>query len=352
MVVLIDGVDEVSPLYTKLVVQILRLLIKTNIKKIWVTSRNSMKGFPEKEFKCHSYSLVPFTETDQKCFLVKFWKEEFPDVKADCLELLAQRVVELSRINLTVGDTNFMGIPLQCLLLAEMFEEYLQQYSTPATVELPEHINVVMLYERYVEKKWDIYLSDKKGSDRTNVMVLSDDLSLHKTFIDNHTAAALVAILSTQELEKFAEKTIAKKATDFLKNIEKGEDKTGLIINVIEERPVFQHRTLAEYFVARKLCDNVSASKTFMKDHLLESEFGAVRGMVDRILADKCPAHEAVLNSNVRLVMKLLRQKGSISEKDNGGRTPLHTAVSCSNTEIISLLLEHGADICSVDTLM
>jgi hypothetical protein len=40
---------------------------------------------------------VPFTETDQKCFLVKFWKEKLPEVKGDCLELLAKRVVELSK---------------------------------------------------------------------------------------------------------------------------------------------------------------------------------------------------------------------------------------------------------------
>ena len=221
LAVLIDGVDEVGPLYTEQVVQILRLLNKTKIKKIWVTSRNSMKGFPEKEFQCHSYSLEPFTETDQKRFLVKFWKRKFLDVKDDCLEHLAQRVVELSMKHLNVGDNNFMGIPLQCLLLAEMFEGYLKQYSTAATVELPEHINVVMLYDLYVEKKWDIYLSEKKGSDRTNVIVFTDDKALHKMFIDNHTAAAFVAILSTQQIEKFADKTITKEATDFLKNIEK-----------------------------------------------------------------------------------------------------------------------------------
>jgi len=352
MVVLIDGVDEVSPHYTEQVIQILRLLIKTKIKKIWVTTRNSMKGLHEQEFQCHSYSLVPFTEKDQKSFLVKFWKRKFFNVEGNCLEHLAQRVVELSMKHLTVEDNNFMGIPLQCVLLAEMFEEYLHQYSTAATVELPEHIHVIILYDYYIEKKWDIYLSEKKGSDRTNVNVLTDDDALHKTFIDNHTAAALVTILSAQQLEKFPDKTVAKKASDFLKNIEKGEEKTGLIIDIIDGRPLFQHRILAEYFVARRLCDNISASKTFMRDHLLDSEFGAVRSMVDRILADKCPVHEAVLNSNVRLVTKLLQKKESVSEKDHGDRTPLHVAVSCSNTEMITLLLEHAADVSSVDTLL
>ena len=42
-------------------------------------------------------------------------------------------------------------------------------------------------------------------------MVQNDDVELHKSFIHNHMAAALVAILSTQQLEKLNEKTIVSK---------------------------------------------------------------------------------------------------------------------------------------------
>jgi hypothetical protein len=68
MVVLIDGVDEVSPQYTEEVIQILRILVKTEIRKIWVTSRNSEKDHLELELQCQSYRLVPFSVEDQKSF--------------------------------------------------------------------------------------------------------------------------------------------------------------------------------------------------------------------------------------------------------------------------------------------
>ena len=128
--------------------------------------------------------------------------------------------------------------------------------------------------------------------------------------------------------------------------------KTGIITDVIDSRPVFQHRTLAEYLAARWLCDNIQTSQTFMRDHIFESGFCEVRRMVDRILADKCTLHEAVLNSNMRHVAKLLKRKGSITQKDRGGRTALHVAISCRNPVIMKLLLEHEADVSCEDTFL
>jgi predicted NACHT family NTPase len=169
MAVLIDGVDEVSPRYTEKVIQVLKILSKTKMKRIWVASRNSVRDRLEAELQCQSYSLVPFSEENQKNFLVKFWKETCPEIENDYLEKLANRIVKLSTEQLTEQDKQFMGIPLQSCLLAEMFGGNVKDHSTSTAVELPEHINIVMLYDLYVEKKWDIYLSDKKGSDQTEV---------------------------------------------------------------------------------------------------------------------------------------------------------------------------------------
>jgi hypothetical protein len=130
MAVLIDGVDKVSPHYTEEVIQVLKILSKTRIKKIWVTSRNSVKDRLETEFQCQSYSLVPFSEEDQKLFLMKFWKETCLEIEYDCLENLANRVVKLSTEHLTVQDKKFMEIPLRSWLLAEMFKGSLKEYST------------------------------------------------------------------------------------------------------------------------------------------------------------------------------------------------------------------------------
>jgi ankyrin repeat protein len=352
MVVLIDGLDEVSPHYTEEVIQILKILSTTKIRKIWVTFRNSVKSHLQQEFKCQTYSLKPFCVEDQKWFLVKFWHHNYPLVNTDYLENLANRVVELSLQHLTVREKTFMGVPLQSMLLAEVFEENIKQCSTARKIHLPQNINIVKIYDFYVKKKWSVYLSEKKLSDRTNVNVLSDDEALYDIFIDNHKAAALMAILSTHHFEKLKDKNVLQKGTNFLQKISEGLEKTGIITDVMEGRPLFQHRTFAEYFVATWLCDNIQGSQIFMGDHIFEAGFGVVRSMVDRILADRCPLHEAVLNSNMRYVAKLYQRKEAITQKDRGGRTPLHLAVSCKSAELTKFLLQHGANVSCVDTLL
>jgi energy-coupling factor transporter ATP-binding protein EcfA2 len=154
MAVPIDGVDEVSPQYTEEVVQILRILTITKIRKIWVTSRNSVKGHLEEEFHCQSYSLLPFNAEDQKSFLVKFWNQKYSIIEKDCIERLATRVVELSFKHLSDKGIYFLGIPLQSLILAESFEEYLKQCSTSTTIELPEYLNIFMLFNLHFTGKF------------------------------------------------------------------------------------------------------------------------------------------------------------------------------------------------------
>jgi hypothetical protein len=145
-----------------------------------------------------------------------------------------------------------------------MFEENLKHCSTSGRVEIPEHINILMLYELYVKKKWDIYLSEQKLSDHTNVNVLTDDHALYDIFIENQKATALIAILSSQHIKKLHDKDILKKGIDFLQKIDQGLNKTGIITGKTKGRTLFLHCTFTEYFVARWLCDNILASQKFV----------------------------------------------------------------------------------------
>ena len=137
-----------------------------------------------------------------------------------------------------------------------------------------------------------------------------------------------------------------------MQTIKQGIEKTGIITDDTELSHVFQQRPLAEYFIAKWLCDNLQTSRPFMSDYLLELGFVVVRSVVDRILAYKYPLHQAVLHSNMLLVAKLLKRTKSVTEKDGGRRNPLDVAVSCRSPQLIRLIVQHGADVSSVGTLL
>jgi hypothetical protein len=190
-----------------------------------------------------------------------------------------------------------MGIPLQSMLLTLFTSE---------AVEMPEHINILMLYEFYVKKKRDIYLSEKKLSDHTNMNVLTNDHALYDIFIDIHKAAALIAILSTHHLEKLYDKDLLKKRYIFS----------------AENRPR----------PGENRYNNWRNGRTTSFSTPLEFGFGVVRILVDSTLAPKCPLHQAVFNSSKRYVARLLGKKGAITQEDRSRTPHMQSAVAAQNS--------------------
>ena len=64
-------------------------------------------------------------------------------------------------------------------------------------------------------------------------------------------------------------KTYRKQYLVFLQRIKQGIQKTGIITDVTELRLVFQHRPVAEYFIAKGFCDNYQTGQILMSDYLL-----------------------------------------------------------------------------------
>lgn len=142
--------------------------------------------------------------------------------------------------------------------------------------------------------------------------VLNDDTALYDSLTDNQKAAALVTILSRHHLDKLTVKNIPKIARDFLKKTSESVEKTGIMTDVIDGRPVFQHRTCDEYFAVRCLCDHKLARQTFVRDRVFVLGYGVARKMVHRILVSDNRLHLAVPNAYVGEAEKLLSRKESI----------------------------------------
>jgi hypothetical protein len=79
--VLFDGIDEIAPLYTEKVIDMLKTCMKMNIRRIFISTR---KEFEEKlqdlTQKIH-YCLTKFDESDQKTYLINYWRAKIEDLE-------------------------------------------------------------------------------------------------------------------------------------------------------------------------------------------------------------------------------------------------------------------------------
>jgi len=70
--ILLDGLDEVFPVYRDTMIRVLRGLLNSVddhwsffVKKVMLTTRSHLKGLIEKEFKVQSLCLCPLNKEEQ-----------------------------------------------------------------------------------------------------------------------------------------------------------------------------------------------------------------------------------------------------------------------------------------------
>jgi ankyrin repeat protein len=377
---LFDGYDEISPTYEEKVALMLKSLQATKLQKLWVTTRPVLEKKLQDKLSTLAFTLRPFFKSDQQTFLVEFWKRHIPDIEDKILNKFAVRLLRLTANNLNDKERKFMGIPLQSMLLAEAFEENLKNYYENGVLEIPQKFNMVQLYKRFVEEKFKIF-NNKNRVDMTNPRMVLYCNSMEQLFREGHMISAVFLLFPSEDIKKIPDLNLmAERFKSFLASLKVGNDPTGIIkqipflesctdtgqegteqAGIIEEilkvKPVFIHRTFAEYFAALWFAKNFEKLQSYLQIKMFEPNFQIIKNFFDQIVAYAFPLHLAVLNLDKDSVETLLAEKKvDVDTKDEGGRTALHLAVlsdigtrdddltHSTVQQIIKILLKHKAN--------
>ncbi|XP_069699656.1 uncharacterized protein [Periplaneta americana] len=366
IVILTDGFDEISPNYSDMVLNTLRQLTSYKFKQLWITSRSVMRKMLEKEFSCLAFELQPFTKENQHDFLAKLWKN-ITDGNYD-INIFITKLLEVIGKSLNDKLGQFTEIPLQILMLAEVFQSKASDYCQTGNIEIPDKLDLLDLYCRFVDKKWDIYINEKGDGNTTKLVLQELYQSQRKVLEENHMACALHSLLEREDLKKLScFHDIMSQVEAFQTRFYHGLEKIGIIVEIVNFRSVFIHRTFSEYFAAKWFAKNIKKEKKYLEKLLFDQKFKVIRTFFHRILTQGFQLHVAALNEDKVCVLKLLdSQQCDVNEKDEGGRTPLHLAVmnhiechheyhgnyeAIRNTtthKVLEILLDHGAD-CSIE---
>jgi hypothetical protein len=258
------------------------------------------------------------------------------------------------RLENSVLDKNFTGSPFYITTIATLFDKMgMENYLKLEDTSWPK-IDLVDLYEAFVERKFHIYLTEKQKADITNYSVLVDHEFLQEMYLKCFEKCALVDILPPHMLKSLYNKEIEEEIQPFLGRVLNGNEKIGIVMNVVDGKPQFLHLTMAEYFTARWFSRNFEFNRSVTERILFDRTYGVMTDMLDRILAKDFPLHCAVLNRDNDLFEMLVREGFDVNAVDKGGRTVMHIIATRLSTscDIINHISQYQVSLDSRDNVL
>jgi len=358
LVVMVDGFDEISPRYKETVIDMLQVLKQTSLEQLWVTTRPHLRDDLENNLQQLSYTLQPFSEFEQIQFLEKFWSENLNlgAANQERLKIYATALIRKWTQSINDEDKEFTGIPLQTRMIAEAFEEdfrsfYLSEKSEP---DFPHKLDLLGLYRGFVERKFDIYYREKCKQPVGN-MAAEEQRERDLIYIKlEHQLLALEALFTEDELTFLQNDYIYIVSDEELAMI-------GIVQRNNEGKPQFIHRTLAEYFVAEFLIEQLTketkqhtqVQDILLNKVLLRKDCRVVRSFLDGFLEKIKPSNEALKEYGEKFNKQL--QKREEHGPQEGVITALYTAAKEGNASIFGFVLDSlksGGEISTVTEML
>ena len=161
------------------------------------------------------------------------------------MEIYAEKLIKKLSESINDKDIDFTGIPLQTRMLAEAFYEGFKIFyeSAESKPEISNKLDLLGLYEIFVEKKYEIYQEEKLQVSVNNVAAIQQRERDLKSLRLDYQLLALKTLLNEEQMARLP------KNRECLFSV---EDLTsfGIVQINCEGKLQFIHRTFAEYYVA------------------------------------------------------------------------------------------------------
>jgi hypothetical protein len=264
VVVMLDGFDEISSQLQEKAIHLMKAIIANKSVQLIVTTRPHMMDQLQLQLSQLAYSLENFTEKDQIDYLSEYWETNLKELEDKSVVIRKFSEYFVQRVSQTLKDKekSFIGIPLQCRLMAECFQSDLQgiikENRNDSEIQKlldGQKFDLATTYNRLMETKRRVFLQEKISVSAPNPIVAYaidsfikkiefqlTKLAIETIFIDQGTVNLLCPPNSQHQskFEKAAEeKAIAECGLKFGLTFHNGE------------KVQFLHRTLAEYLVAK-----------------------------------------------------------------------------------------------------
>ena len=333
IVLMLDGFDEISRTCQAKAIQLMKGIIETESIRLYVTTRTHVANDLQFQLSQLAYTLDNFDFEKQTKCLTFFWENSLKVTENVPLEKFARSLVDQVSKDLKDEERAFIGIPLQCRILAECFNSKVQEIANQKNITVEDKeiqlrrilhgqsFDLAKLYELLMKTKRRVFREQKIK------ILLRSDKSDQETDDDITECLVNMAITKMElHLTKLAVETIFpdKEYVDILwssnryQSEQDLEEENRLLIDLCtrygltevssEGNVTFLHRTYAEYLAAKylhggfhpndkknnKLLNNEAGCALIVNKILVEDEYDGVQTFLDSLFKESIFLSSAV----------------------------------------------------------
>jgi REP element-mobilizing transposase RayT len=276
IIFMFDGFDEINSSCQEKAIQLMKAITKETAAQLFVTTRPHMADDLQFQLSQLAYNLENFTEKDQIDYLIKFWIKELnlSNNKNELLQQFAKSLVERVSETLKDEEKSFVGIPLQCRILAECYhsnvKELIKTLNSKANGEelhgSEEHLkellsnqkfDIISLYELLITTKRKVFLKEKANATNANQIVSGAIGRLINDVEDHLTKLAITLFVEDKDKVHILWPPHPHQSKENKVKEEKANTKYGYAFGLTTKdykgKETFLHRTYAEYYFAKFL---------------------------------------------------------------------------------------------------
>jgi len=307
-VIIWNGFDEVSPVYNKFILNLIKS-VKNSTKNIQlVCTRPIYSDQFRNAFKIRTWQLIPFDKNKKQVFLKEYFN--FLKVSKEKLDEYIQRAEDIIK-KLTFEKHSYsyrFDTPLILKLVAEVHEDE----------KLFKNPHIYGIFETFIEKKIELWLNKSKGMiSIAKKLILCDSLKL---VYQKYGFLNELNIFTGQSLS-FKTKKLQIMRKSIPQNLS-FEDISSMGILYINGKNEFEftHKTFGEFFLAKYFIENVynieddvNSDEAELRLELfyhLTKQYGDVQQLVTDFMTSylQINKEQEIIDFNPKIV-KLLRTK-------------------------------------------
>ncbi|KAI9558017.1 hypothetical protein GHT06_014770 [Daphnia sinensis] len=263
IVVMLDGFDEINSHCQDKCIALIKAVRLTKLNAFYITTRPHLNEKLQDSLFQFAYTLRDFSQEDQINYLSRYWTKQLKVDDVLKVRSIATSIVDRLSKSLKGNQRSFIGIPLQCHIVADCFESQVNDIVQKGCnleallKDLDSNLNLDTLYERLFKKKREIYRQEKAKVQQVDNHILQKALEDHMECLEVYLRdLAVKTIVSDQtHIDCLLGKSSESSATieQQHKKREEGSVCFGLLTLNRKGEYQFLHRTYAEYLMANYL---------------------------------------------------------------------------------------------------